>query len=179
MSIEYNKWCKQCKSYKLDSTAGILCGLTDRKPIFTDSCKDFILDEERIQFSEYKEKEILRRKKIKEETGRTIFYEYLYEKKILLPLFIILSCVSIYYFDPSEAKSIVLTIFSILFTTMLILRTKYIPKNIRYIYIENNRVKNMFGPGLVTFPSFTKYKKIELDYIASDLINEKYREFNS
>jgi hypothetical protein len=32
----------------------------------------------------------------------------------------------------------------------------------------------MFGPGLITFPTFAKYRRIELDTIAPKLIHVKY-----
>lgn len=174
MNIDYNKWCKRCISYKLNITSGILCGLTDAKPNFIDNCKDFRLDEEKEKYSVLLENELSKREKRRNEDLNSKYFDFLYETKLLLPLLIIVSIIMIYSFDYSNAKSILFTAFVVIYTLILIIRTKYIPKNVRYVNIENNRVKKMFGPGIVTFISFKNYKKIELDNIAPDLINDKY-----
>ncbi len=38
-------YCRVCENRKTDYERGIVCGLTDEKPTFEDSCPDFIIDE--------------------------------------------------------------------------------------------------------------------------------------
>jgi hypothetical protein len=45
--MDYDRFCRKCKSYSFDVTRGIVCGLTNKKPNFGDYCLDFTLDEER------------------------------------------------------------------------------------------------------------------------------------
>jgi uncharacterized membrane protein len=59
--MDYEKWCKRCKNYKLTRDRGIICNLTNEKPNFSESCDLFELDEikeeKRLKNTE-KEKEI-------------------------------------------------------------------------------------------------------------------------
>ena len=103
-----------------------------------------------------------------------MFYDFLYEKQLLLPFFILLSIVSIYSFDRSQLESILLVLFTVIYTIRLLFSTRIARKNERYVYIEDNRVKNIAGPGIITLYSINKYIKVDLNVIAPDLINEKY-----
>lgn len=40
-----NTYCKFCKNRLLDKRNGVVCSLTNKKPMFEDDCKDFCLDE--------------------------------------------------------------------------------------------------------------------------------------
>lgn len=42
--IDYDKWCRRCKHYKFEMSAGILCGLTHQKPDFQGDCPVFEYD---------------------------------------------------------------------------------------------------------------------------------------
>ncbi len=174
MKINYDKWCNKCVHYEFDLKEGIICGLTKEKPKFVEVCPYFKPDENRINYVDLKEKERQRRERLKNEPSRFVMFDYLYEKKLLLPFFVILSFISIYYFDSSKLKSLIITFSIVFYTIYLIFSTRIIPKNIRYVYIEDNHVKDIVGPGIVTVFSINKYKKIDLNVIAPDLINEKY-----
>ncbi|NOU60392.1 DUF4328 domain-containing protein [Marinifilum caeruleilacunae] len=41
--------CKSCENRKFDTQQGILCSLTDAKPIFEEICSDYVQDEKTIQ----------------------------------------------------------------------------------------------------------------------------------
>lgn len=47
-------YCKRCVNKKFGST-GIVCGLTDEKPSFTDSCPDFQLSEKVVKMERSEE----------------------------------------------------------------------------------------------------------------------------
>ncbi len=64
--------------------------------------------------------------------------------------------------------------FLLVYTIVLIFSSRYLSNNERYIFIDDDRVKDMIGPGLVTNLSIYKYHKIDINLIAPDLINEKY-----
>ncbi len=46
-SLDYDRFCLICKHYSFDLSRGILCGLTQEKPSFTDICQYFEPDPER------------------------------------------------------------------------------------------------------------------------------------
>jgi hypothetical protein len=52
--------------------------------------------------------------------------------------------------------------------------SRYISKSERYIFGEDNCVKDMIGPRLVTNLAIYWYNKINLNSVDPDLINEKY-----
>ena len=174
MKIDYDKWCRQCVYMQFDSSLGIICGLTKKKPKFIDSCYRYKADEDKIRSNEYKEKLTEKRDKAKNQNARSLFYEWLYKKKLLLPFFILLSIIVIINFDETKTKSIVVTFLVFLYTIYLLLCTRYVRKNERYIEIKNKRVKNILGPGMIILPSITKYKKVNIEKIAPDLMNSKY-----
>jgi hypothetical protein len=43
-SQEQLEFCKKCEKKTLDLKVGIICSLTNAKPNFGDSCKDFVVD---------------------------------------------------------------------------------------------------------------------------------------
>jgi len=42
--MDYNQFCERCQHYDFDLQKGILCGLTNEKPSFVDTCNEFELD---------------------------------------------------------------------------------------------------------------------------------------
>ncbi|MCR9253278.1 MAG: hypothetical protein NXI20_22890 [bacterium] len=56
-------YCRVCENRKTDYERGIVCGLTDDKPTWEDSCPDFIIDEvnaDRLADRDPKVKKILK-----------------------------------------------------------------------------------------------------------------------
>ncbi len=47
IKMNYNQFCKRCKYYTSNLQTGVLCGVTNAKPNFVDSCHQFILDPNR------------------------------------------------------------------------------------------------------------------------------------
>lgn len=43
------EFCKICENKKFDSKIGIVCSLTDLKPIFISKCPDFIVDNDQLK----------------------------------------------------------------------------------------------------------------------------------
>jgi len=42
-------FCKQCQKRSFDSTIGMVCSLTQRKPDFIDSCATYVADPKEVQ----------------------------------------------------------------------------------------------------------------------------------
>lgn len=42
--MEKIEWCKKCENRKFEFKQGIICGLTDEKPVFEENCPDFVRD---------------------------------------------------------------------------------------------------------------------------------------
>lgn len=42
-------FCKQCEKREFNPNTGIVCSLTQRKPDFQQSCKDFVIDPKQAQ----------------------------------------------------------------------------------------------------------------------------------
>ncbi|MFY0603004.1 MAG: hypothetical protein JXQ93_03575 [Flavobacteriaceae bacterium] len=46
---EQLEFCKKCENKTLDLKVGVICSLTNAKPNFGDSCKDFTVDSVEVQ----------------------------------------------------------------------------------------------------------------------------------
>ena len=49
--VDYDRFCKRCQHYDFDLRKGILCGLTEEKPSFVDTCEKFELDPQKDKTS--------------------------------------------------------------------------------------------------------------------------------
>lgn len=65
--IDYDRFCRRCKSYSFDLTQGIVCGLTGEKPVHEIECPDFILDEKKQMRITYEKERSARAEKRAEE----------------------------------------------------------------------------------------------------------------
>lgn len=178
MKIDYDKWCNQCTHYKLNLEKGVICGITNEKPNFIHECKYLKIDDNKLKWLEHNEHIRSKREQQKRESSimgeRLALFNLLKEKKLLLPFNIILLILAIYTFDNSSIESIGLVSFVFIYTIMLVFSSRYLSKSERYILVENNRVKDMIGPGLVMNLSIYKYHKIDIKSVAPDLINNKF-----
>lgn len=48
-SQEQLEFCKKCKKRTFNSSIGIVCSITNAKPNFTSSCKDYIIDSRHVE----------------------------------------------------------------------------------------------------------------------------------
>lgn len=46
---EQLEFCKKCEKKKLDLSVGVICSLTNEKPNFGESCKDFVVNQAEAQ----------------------------------------------------------------------------------------------------------------------------------
>ncbi len=176
MKIDYDKWCNHCRNYNLDVSRGILCKLTNEKPSFRNTCSNYNLDEKKIKFLEHKQHINSKREFQKDSfwNWRVTLFDVINEKKLLIPFYVVMVIFVIYNFDSSSFESIAFVVFVVVYTIMLIFSTRYISKNERYILVENNRIQDILGPGLFTKLSIHKYKRVNINSIAPDLLNSKY-----
>lgn len=62
--IDYDKWCRRCKHYEFEMSAGILCALTHQKPDFQGDCPVFEHDpagDQKLQMQQGRERRAGRR----------------------------------------------------------------------------------------------------------------------
>lgn len=64
-TVNYKEYCERCQHYEYGKHRGVVCGLTHRRPTFKDECDKFLLDEERSQQIDVREKTKKMRKELK------------------------------------------------------------------------------------------------------------------
>lgn len=74
-------YCKKCQNRQMDFQKGILCSLTNNKPKFEKTCKDFILDE-KVRERESDDAYILTSKDIKDKVSDKLYKRLILEQNV-------------------------------------------------------------------------------------------------